>query len=207
MEGRRLVADRFQRIWRLVEHIAREPGRTRQELARAFSLSERQVQADLNVIRTEMRLPLIRRQGYRFSNKDGGQTGSLELAEAQLVLLLIRQAQAEKTVPADQLNNLMRKLPTLLPSHLQPLLDKIIQSGPSRKRQRQHFETVTRAILKGSTVKLHYPRGASSPLVEPEIKPAMLLPYKDSWYLIGMCRQRNRLMMFELDTADAVKDG
>ena len=32
MERKRLVADRFQRIWHIVEYIAREPGKSRREL-------------------------------------------------------------------------------------------------------------------------------------------------------------------------------
>src|ERR1041384_90119 len=64
-DHKRLVAERFRRIWQLVEDIASSPGKSRKELANEFSLSERQVQADLNVIRREMSLPLVRRQGYR----------------------------------------------------------------------------------------------------------------------------------------------
>src|SRR5712691_7302411 len=107
MERKRLVADRFQRIWQIVEFIARQPGKSRKELAERFALSERQVQADLNVIRAEMRLPLVRRQGYRFVNEEGGPTGVLELQEAQLLLLLLRRAQVEHTVPSDHLARLI----------------------------------------------------------------------------------------------------
>ena len=65
-DHKRLVAERFRRIWQLVEDIASDPGKSRKEFANQFALSERQVQADLNVIRREMDLPLVRRQGYRF---------------------------------------------------------------------------------------------------------------------------------------------
>jgi predicted DNA-binding transcriptional regulator YafY len=208
MERKRLVADRFQRIWQIVEFIAREPGKSRRELAEKFALSERQVQADLNVIRAEMRLPLVRRQGYRFVNEEGGPTGVLELKEAQLLLFLVRRAQVERTVPADQLTGLIRKLPTLFPPHLQPLIDRMINGGTTRRRQQEFFETLTRAILNGTNVRLHYPRGSvASPIAEPEVKPSLVLPYLDSWYLIGTCKQRNRLMMFELDAVDGVNDG
>ena len=208
MERKRLVADRFQRIWQIVEYIAREPGKSRKELAERFALSERQVQADLNVIRVEMRLPLVRRQGYRFVNEEGGPTGSLQLKEAQLLLLLLRRAQLERSVPQDHLDSLIDKLPTLFPPHLQPLIGKMVQGGQTRKRQQEFFETLTRAILNGTDVRLHYPRGASlSAVAEPEVKPALLLPYQDSWYLIGTCKQRNRLMMFELDAVDGINDG
>lgn len=208
MERKRLVADRFRRIWHIVEDIAETPGKSRRELAERFSLSERQVQADLNVIRAEMRLPLVRRQGYRFVNEEGGPTGVLELQEAQLLLLLLRRAQVDSSVPSEHLDGLISKLPTLFPPHLQPLIGKMIQGGNTRRRQQEFFETLTRAILNGSNVRLHYPRGhAQSALAEPEVQPALLVPYLDSWYLIGTCKQRNRLMMFELDTVDGVNDG
>src|SRR4029078_13631563 len=85
-DHRRLAAERFRRIWQLVEDIAREPGKSRKELAAQFALSERQGQADLNVIRREMGLPLVRRQGYRFLT-EGQDTGpAFSLAEAQLLL-------------------------------------------------------------------------------------------------------------------------
>ena len=48
-DHKRLAAERFRRIWQLVEDIARAPGKSRKELAAQFALSERQVQADLNV--------------------------------------------------------------------------------------------------------------------------------------------------------------
>jgi predicted DNA-binding transcriptional regulator YafY len=207
VDRKRLVADRFHRIWQIVECIAREPGKSRLELADRFSLSERQVQADLNVIRSEMRLPLVRRQGYRFVNQEGGPIGVLELQEAQLLLLLLRQAQVDRSVPAEHLTRLIGKLPSLFPPHLQPLIGKMVQGGTSHRRQQEFFQTLTRAMLKGSSVRLHYPRGSAPAVVEPEVKPELLLPYCDSWYLIGTCKQRNRLMMFDLDSVDGVNEG
>src|SRR5438105_5640287 len=92
IDHKRLVPERFRRIWQLVEDIARAPGKSRKELAAQLSLSERQVQADLNVIRREMGLPLVRRQGYRFLTSDGHDNGPpFSLAEAQLLLMLLRK--------------------------------------------------------------------------------------------------------------------
>src|SRR5207245_7313493 len=98
-DHRRLVAERFRRIWQLVEEIASHPGKSRKELAAQFSLSERQVQADLNVIRREMNLPLVRKQGYRFLT-DAHDTGpQFSLAEAQLLLMLLRRAAHDPSLP------------------------------------------------------------------------------------------------------------
>ena len=126
MERKRLVADRFRRIWHIVEDIAETPGKSRRELADKFHLSERQVQADLNIIRTDMRLPLVRRQGYRFiaEGAPGGGEGCFDLREAQLLVMILRQSMKDRSIPTDRLGSLMRKLPAMFPAHLQPLVPR-----------------------------------------------------------------------------------
>src|SRR6478735_8641876 len=105
-DHKRLVAERFRRIWHLVEDIAGEPGKSRKELAGQFALSERQVQADLNVIRREMGLPLMRRQGYRFVPTAPDPGPQLTMEEAQLLIVLLRRAAKDPTVPGDTLRSL-----------------------------------------------------------------------------------------------------
>ena len=73
---------------------------------------------------------------------EGGPTGGLELEEAQTLLLLLRRAQVEQTLPSEQLQRLVDKLPTLFPPHLQPLIDKMVQGGVHRRRQQEFFETL-----------------------------------------------------------------
>ena len=130
MERKRLVADRFRRIWHIVEDIAETPGKSRRELADKFHLSERQVQADLNIIRTDMRLPLVRRQGYRFiaEGVPGGGEGCFDLREAQLLVMILRQAMKDRSIPSDRLGSLMRKLPAMFPAHLQPLVQRTLEA-------------------------------------------------------------------------------
>jgi predicted DNA-binding transcriptional regulator YafY len=208
MERKRLVADRFRRIWHIVEDIADAPGRSRRELADKFHLSERQVQADLNIIRTEMHLPLVRRQGYRFVREepDGSGEGSPDLREAQLLVMVLRQAMQDPSIPPERLSSLMRKLPDMFPAHLQPLVQRTLEAVTSpRSGQQQVFAALADGLLRGAFVKLYYPPGdTSSPLAEPIVRPEFVLPYLDAWYVIGECRQRNRTMMFNLDSVAAV---
>src|SRR3954454_6106176 len=99
MERKRLVADRFRRIWAMVEDIAETPGKSRRELADTFHLSERQVQADLMMIRTDMRLPLVRRQGYRFvAEGPANGAGTFDLREAQLLVMILRQSMKDRSI-------------------------------------------------------------------------------------------------------------
>src|SRR4030088_2112830 len=133
-DHKRLVAERFRRIGGLVEDIAGQPGKSRKELAGQFSLSERQVQADLNVIRREMGLPLVRRQGYRFLTDTQATGPQFSLAEAQLLLMLLRRAAHDPSLPVDRLRSLMLKLPFLFPLHLRPLVAKTLEVAKSRAR-------------------------------------------------------------------------
>ncbi len=211
VDHKRLVAERFRRIWQLVEDIASTPGKSRKELAAEFSLSERQVQADLNVIRREMNLPLVRRQGYRFLTdpQDTGPKFSME--EAQLLLMLLQRAAHDATLPMDRLRSLMVKLPFLFPLHLRPLVAKTLEAATTSERgarQQQIFGALAEALLRKSYVKLHYPAGDPiSAIQEPIVQPEVLFPYCQSWHLIGRCRQRDRVMVFDLDNVVAVTPG
>jgi predicted DNA-binding transcriptional regulator YafY len=209
-ERKRLVADRFRRVWYIVEHIADQPGKTRRELADAFHLSERQTQSDLNIIRTDMRLPLVRRSGYRFIAEGAGlaDAGAFDLREAQLLVMILRQATKDRSISSERLGALMRKLPAMFPSHLQPLVVRTLEAvtAPRAGQQQQVFAALADGLLRGVYVKLYYPPGDYSSVVhEPIVQPELLLPYLRSWYVIGACRQRgDRSMMFQLDTVAAV---
>jgi predicted DNA-binding transcriptional regulator YafY len=207
-DHKRLVAERFRRIWQLVEDIASNPGKSRKELANQFALSERQVQADLNVIRREMDLPLVRRQGYRFLIDTPDAGPQFSLAEAQLLLMLLRRAAHDPSLPMDRLRSMMVKLPFVFPLHLRPLVAKTLEvaSASDRNgRQQEIFAALAEALLRKSYVKLHYPAGDPiSAIHEPIVQPEVLFPYCQSWHLIGTCRQRNRMMVFDLDTVVAV---
>ena len=207
-DHKRLVAERFRRIWQLVEDIARLPGKSRKELATQFSLSERQIQADLNVIRREMGLPLVRRQGYRFITDAPDSGPQFSLAEAQLLLMLLRRAAHDPSLPVDRLRSLMVKLPFLFPLHLRPLVTKTLEvaNGSDRGgRQQEIFAALAEALLRKSYVKLHYPAGDPvSSIQEPIVQPEVLFPYYKSWHVIGTCRQVGRIMVFDLDSVVAV---
>ena len=207
-DHKRLVAERFRRIWQLVEDIASEPGKSRKELANQFALSERQVQADLNVIRREMGLPLVRRQGYRFLTEQEDSGPQFSLAEAQLLLMLLRRAATDSSLPGERLRSLMVKLPYLFPLHLRPLVAKTLEAANASERegrQQEIFAALAEALLRKSYVKLHYPAGDPiSAIQEPIVQPEVLFPYCKSWHLIGNCRQRGRIMVFDLDTVVAV---
>jgi predicted DNA-binding transcriptional regulator YafY len=206
-ERKRLVADRFRRIWYIVEDIAAHPGKSRRNLADKFHLSERQVQADLNIIRCDIRLPLVRRQGYRFADEGTpGGDSAVTLQDAQTLVMVLRLGLQDRSIPTDRVRKLMAKVPGIFPCHLQPLVALTIDAVSRRPdREQRVIGALGDALLRGSWVQLHYPLGdLTSPLAEPIIRPELLLPYLRSWYVVGEVQQRKRSMMLNIDAVTAV---
>ncbi len=155
-----------------------------------------------------MNLPLVRRQGYRFVTDAPNSGPQFSLAEAQLLLMLLRRAAHDSSLPSDRLRSLMAKLPYLFPLHLRPLVAKTLEAANASERggrQQEIFAALAEALLRRSYVKLHYPAGDPvSSIQEPIVQPEVLFPYCKSWHLIGNCRQRGRMMVFDLDNVVAV---
>lgn len=212
--SKRLVADRFRRLWAIVELIAAEPGHSRRELSDRFHLSERQVQADLNIIRSDMHLPLVRRNGYRFASEGAASGyGAMDLREAQLLVMILRQAQKDRSVPRERLASLIGKLPGLFPAHLQPLVERIldaVMTARGGQARQQVFAAIGEGMLHGGAVKLHYADPFSVPAsaggtATPVIRPDLMLPYLRSWYVVGELQgPRLRSVMLDVDGVTAV---
>jgi predicted DNA-binding transcriptional regulator YafY len=208
MKRRRLVADRFRRIWTIVEAIAQEPGCSRRELAERFALSERQLQADLNVIRSDMALPLVRRQGYRFEPEELGPESRFGLGDAHLLALALAHLAADGSVPREAVGSLAAKLPGVFPLHLRGLLRQVLaatvgdcQGEPGYRV----FAVLAEAMRGGTPVRLHYQLDfASGGALRPIVRPELVIPYLGCWYLIGECYQPRKTMMFPLDAVAEV---
>ena len=207
MERKRLVADRFKRIWSIVECIDQEPGLDRAELAERFALSQRQLQSDLNVIRADLGLPLRRERGYRFINaaSDGA---TLDLADLLTLCQTMRGAAQDPNVDAPGLSTLAAKLANAFPPPLRPLVRAALAAAEAEPEHPlpDHLIALARALAERQAVRLRFanPAGSgfpSQPIVEPEV----IMPYGDSWYLIGHCRQRNRVLMICIDDLRTVE--
>lgn len=215
MKTPRLVADRFRRIWGIVTVVADEPGHTRRELAGRFFLSERQVQADLKIIKRDMGLPLVRARGYRFAG-EGTASGdaALSLREAHMLVMVLRHALRARVVASEPLHDLIAKLPVLFPPHLQPLISLTLTALTRAPGRDAHiFEALSDGLLKGSLVKLHAATGApwftTEEGREAIVRPELLVPYLGSWFVIGETPARtegypSRMRMLCLDEVEAV---
>lgn len=210
MARKNLAADRFRRVWHMVEDIAREPGKSRRDLASKYSLSERQIQSDLELIRQEMRLPLIRRQGYRFETDTRIPPPSLSFRETQLMVLAVRQLGRERGVQRKELADLLAKLPGLFPPHLRPLADRLLEpvtspDGGVGIQRDDIFAALSEAAVRKALVRLHYDPGVPTAVIpDPIVRAELIVPVDGSWYIIGHWLQKKRLSMFDLDGVQAV---
>lgn len=186
-QPRRLVGDRLHRQWAICEDIATRPGQTRADLARTFHLSERQIQADLNQIRADMGLPLIRQGGYRFADEGATSSGprSLRLRDALVLVQLVVRGRRDRSAPREDVDALVAKLPDLFPPHLRPL------AATCLVRRDAMLLTLAGALLDGASVRLDCPDWVdrwhgSTPVVRPEL----LIPHLGGFLLLGECKER-----------------
>ncbi|MCL4531606.1 MAG: WYL domain-containing protein [Actinobacteria bacterium] len=206
MERDQLAIDRLSRIWAIVEYVAEHPGTSRRELAGKYALSERQVQEDLRVIREELRFPLVRRKGYRFSAKDDHVVLDFSFSEARALIAALRGAVSDRGIPQEPLRSLLSKLPVVFPLHLQPLMRKSLDSmgNSDQALEEKVFLALSEALFEQRPVRLHLTSRAGSTLGDPVVEPQLLMPYLGAWYLVGRCRQKKRVMMFKVDNVEAV---
>ena len=201
---RRLVADRFRRVWAIVEYVASHPGCTRRTLADHFAVAERTLQADLNLIRYEMGLPLARRDGYRFVSDDAPGMPAFGLPDAYLLARALELAAAETPPGPAAVRALAAKLPGLLPAHLRPLLHLALASvldGSAEPVPVAVLDVLVQAMQRGAGVRLRY--GPDAPVTfspDPVLDPELIVPYQGGWYLIGQCRQTHTVRMYCLDS-------
>lgn len=206
MERDQLAIDRLSRIWAIIEHIAEHPGTSRKKLADTYALSERQVQEDLRVIREELDFPLIRRKGYRFSADAQQATVDFTFSEARALITALKGASNDRNTPLEPFRSLLAKLPAIFPIHLQPLIRKSLESlGNSEQvHEEKVFLALTEALFESRPVRLHLSSKTAAGIPAPVVEPQLLMPYLGSWYLVGRCRQKKRVMMFRVENIEGV---
>lgn len=206
MERDQLAIDRLSRIWAMIEFIAENPGTSRRKLASKYALSERQVQEDLRVIREELCFPLVRRKGYRFTAGDDRVVLDFTFSEARALISALRGAAQERGNPSESLRSLISKLPAIFPLHLQPLMRKCLESlgNPEPALEERVFLTLTESLFERRPVRLHLSSKTVGSIQDPIVEPHLLMPYLGTWYLVGRCRQKKRVMMFKVDNIEAV---
>jgi predicted DNA-binding transcriptional regulator YafY len=205
LNGKRLVTDRFLRVWSIVEFIAQRPGVSRAQLAQEFALSERQLQADLRLIRNGMALPLTRDRGYRFHSPETA-ANALTLQDLFLLSTLARRTFDDPSLPREATLDALARLALAFPPPLQPLarqalappIDSRFGPGP------EVFACLAGALVRQQPVRLSYPLPEDRGMVrEPVVEPRVLFPYDGSWYLIGRQNGQPHMAMFCLDTLES----
>jgi predicted DNA-binding transcriptional regulator YafY len=210
-QRRRLLADRFRRIWAIVERIDRQPGLGRRQLAAEFALSERQLQADLIIIRDEMGLPLERRQGYRFSRRRSS-PAELGLEDAMLLSRLTQAALERAELPSSAIEELLPRLAGAFPARFQPFaravlapiaVDPAYHPPGSAYHAPNILLVLAQALLQRRSARVHLiTSGAPDTYEVVTIEPQLLVPYGEFWYVIGYSPERERDVMLGVHELD-----
>ena len=197
--NRRLIPERFKRIWALAEYITAHPGVTRSALAHRFTVSERQLQADLTVMRRDLGLPLSRSRGYRLGS-DPQDGAGLSLRDVHTLFVVLERAARDSSIPSDELASTANRLVDAFPGYLRPLARAaLVPSDEVRGPIAALIASIIGAIVKQDVVKLRFSAAPSaSHPIESVVRPEVLLPYQGTWYLIARLELHQRLTMLPL---------
>ncbi len=197
--SRRLIPDRFKRIWALAEYVTAHPGVTRSALAQRFTVSERQLQADLTVMRRDLGLPLSRSHGYRIGS-GSSDASVLTMRDIHTLYVVMDRASRDSSIRAEDVLSTASRIVDAFPAYLQRLARATLPSESETLGLTPALAAgLIGAIMKKDAVKLRF---ASSPSagypIEAVMTPEILLPYRETWYLIGRSGRQQRLVMLPL---------
>ncbi len=120
---------------------------------------------------------------------------------------MVRCSRQDSNVSTDATATLAGKLADIFPPQLRPLVREALSAATSDGPEAlpNLLVLLAEAMAQRKAVRLRFALPAGSGLPnEPILEPEVLLPYADSWYLIGHCRQRNRVLMVCLDNLESV---
>ena len=196
---RRLPADRFRRVWGIVEYVAGHPGCTRRELAAAFALSERQLQDDLGLIRRDFGLPLVRQRGYRFAEEVTPDT--LRLSD-WMTLRGAFDALAERDTAPAAIASLVDRLIGSLPVQARALARHALATvagAPSDDARDHALRLIAMAQRDAQALDLQLQPRLGGPAERLLLEPELVLALRGGLFLLGYCRDQRKLLMLDLD--------
>jgi len=203
-----VIPDEYRRVARILEiiqYIAMSPRRWRRKtLAEYYSLSERQIQKDLEIIRYRLGLPLRHDgTGYYFERMPDLPALQYTFSEALALLLAVQAARQVSGVGSAELAAAVARLEALFPPEFTPLLRQI-RREPVTTAQREHRQEMLmllhQALVEGRKVRIVYEtRSRGGEVTERVVRPYYIMPYVRSWQLIAYCEWREDELMFKVD--------
>lgn len=201
-----------KRVARLLDIILRINTRpkmwTRRALARAFEISERRIQQDLDILVHRLCLPLRHaRAGYYLADCRALPAVTFAFGEAVALLLAANVGRAMAGVSSAELAAALARLKDAFPPELARLMDTLDSGGAAGDdHRRRHLELLQEAIATRTTVHMRYATasraGAES---ERAVDPYALVPYVRSFHLAGYCHDRQEVRIFKVDRIRALR--
>ncbi|MDA8216524.1 MAG: WYL domain-containing protein [Dehalococcoidales bacterium] len=202
------VLEETKRVARVLDIIARIASRpkvwTRRDLARAFEISERRLQQDLEIIVHRLHMPLDHCQtGYYFTEHRALPAVTFAFGEAVALLLAAGVGQATAGVDSAQLAAALARLEALFPPELRHLLGALHTDGTATgadPRRQRLLEVLQEAIATRTTVTMSYATASrDGEVTERAVDPYALVPYVRSFHLVAYCHLRREVRVFKVD--------
>jgi len=205
------MTEQVRRATRLVEierRLRKRPGGlTVRELAEDLGYSPRTIQRDLNVLESELGIPLVAGDGRRWQLMPGSApVGAVRftLQEARAIFLatrlFLRHADELDPDGIGAMEKLSDALPTPLAKHMAAAVAELKQR-PQDKRQIEVLRVLTDGWAQSQTVSIRYRSQAARAERKTDLDPYLLEPSATgaATYVIGFSHQHGAVRTFKVD--------
>ncbi len=206
--------DRFDRIFRLHTLLSsRKYHVSLEDIMEQLECSKSTVERDIRDLRDYLNAPLEysrEHQGYIYNQKDSAtpfELPGLWFSTEELHGLLITQhilASLSPGILSEQIAGLQRRIDVMLNQRQQatPVIAEKIQIASIGRRMQDdsQFKRIATALFNGKQIHIEYhPRGSTNGSSHRIISAQKLLYYRNNWYIVAYCHQRNALRTFAID--------
>jgi predicted DNA-binding transcriptional regulator YafY len=182
----------------------------KRQLMAELEVSERTIARDIETLRDRLGAPLIydRKQGgYRYDSHQGSfELPGFWFRADELYALLAASHLFDALQPGlltDHLRPLRKRIDQLLEhsGHSHEKVDErvILKSVAHRPTGHDQFARIADATLHGTPLRIDYHARGSDQRQSRQVHPCRLLHYRDNWYLVAWCEERQALRNFALE--------
>jgi predicted DNA-binding transcriptional regulator YafY len=199
----------MERIYEIDRLLKSRRSASLEVLMEATRSSRSSIVRDLTYMRDRLRAPIVWDRDLRGYRLDGEfSIPALYLNDAEIHALLVLHQLLARIQPdflAEHVDPLRRLLHDVLgPAESDGEMERRIRilQVASRPVSAQHFQTVCRALLVRTRLRIVYYSRSRDQRSERVVSPQRLVHYRDNWYLDAWCHLRKGLRSFALDAME-----
>jgi predicted DNA-binding transcriptional regulator YafY len=188
-------------IWRI---SARPRYWTRARLAEQFEVSQRTIQADLDIVRNRLMFGLKteRGKGYYFESLPQLPAVNYSVPEAMALILAAEAGRHLDGISEQDLASAIARLESVFPGELGRMVRKRAEreSATELTHRQRMVQTCMSASISRQRLHIEYTTASRGGVeTRRDVDPYAVIPYQRAWHMVGYCHTRHEPRVFKID--------